>query len=296
MTDDGAAAGGSSPGAAMAGDPRLRGLLEVSPVWHTLDHHEAVGSTQDLALERLHGGTRPGLVVVADAQTAGRGRRGRSWRDAVQGPDGPANLAVTATVAVPGRAAGPGDGSGGGRGAGDGLGAGLVPFAAGLAVADAYAAAGATPTLKWPNDVLLDGRKAAGILVERHTVRGADVLLIGCGLDLDWRGVLRAGESDDWTSLAEAIGGPVDRVEVLLALLTGLGRAIGRLGSRPAQVLADYRGRCATLGQRVRVALPDGTSRSGRAVDLGADGRLLVAGDDGPFEVTAGDVAHVRPL
>ena len=265
-----------------ARDPRIRGLLEVSPTWNAVEHHEAVGSTQDLALERLHGGTGPGLVVVADAQTAGRGRRGRSWRDAVQGPDGPANLAVTAVVDVPGQGIGPG--------------AGLVPFAAGLAVADAYADAGVTPALKWPNDVLLGGRKAAGILVERHTVRGSDVLLIGCGLDLDWRGVVRSDDSADWTSLAEAIDGPVDRVALLVVLLTGLGRHVGRLGTQPAQVLEDYRHRCATLGERVRVALPDGTSRTGRAVELGSDGRLLIDGDDGPFEVTAGDVAHVRPL
>lgn len=262
-------------------DPRVRGLLEVSPVWHTLEHHAAVGSTQDLALERLRAGARPGLVVVADAQTAGRGRRGRSWRDAVLGPDGPANLAVTATVPVPGRGTGP---------------AGLVPFAAGLAVADAYVAAGAAPTLKWPNDVLLDDQKAAGILVERHTLRDADVLLVGCGLDLDWRGVDRAGDAAGWTSLAESIDGSVDRVEVLVALLTGLGRYIGLLGSRPDEVLAIYRGRCGTLGRRVRVALPDGRDRTGQASGLGDDGRLLVDGDDGPFAVTAGDVTHVRTL
>lgn len=277
------AAGDRVPGEAVAGfagDPRLRGLLEVSPVWHGLDHHAAVGSTQDLALEQLRAGARPGVIVVADAQTAGRGRRGRTWRDAVVGPDGPANLAVTATAAVPGGGTGPA--------------AGLVPFAAGLAVADAYAALGADPQLKWPNDVLLDDRKAAGILVERHTVAGADVLLIGCGLDLDWRGVDRAGDAAAWTSLAEAIDGPVDRVGVLIALLTGLGRYLTRLDAGPDEVLSIYRQRCDTIGRRVRVALPGGRERSGVAGGLGSDGRLLVDGDDGAFEVTVGDVAHLR--
>jgi BirA family transcriptional regulator, biotin operon repressor / biotin---[acetyl-CoA-carboxylase] ligase len=168
------------------------------------DHLDTVTSTNDLALAAVQEGRALGVVISADRQTAGRGRRGRPWTDDVAGPEGPGNLAVSVVVPAPQPHAA------------------LTPLAAGLAVAASYRAAGAAPALKWPNDVLLDERKAAGILVERHAAAGTDVVVIGCGLDLDWRGVSREGEAAAWTSLAESLGTPVDRGEVLAALLTAL--------------------------------------------------------------------------
>lgn len=258
-------------------DPRVREVLEVSPTWHTVEHHAEVGSTQDVALERLRQGVAPGLVVVADAQATGRGRLGRAWRDAVRGVSGPANLAVSATVAAPERAAS------------------LVPLVVGLAVADAYTGAGAQPRLKWPNDVLLAGRKAAGILVERHVVDQRPVLVIGCGLNLDWRGVERTDEERAWISVAEAIDAEVDRVAVLVALLTALSGGLGRVAARPDVVLGEYRARCATLGQRVRLEQPGRPPLEGDAVEVDADGRLVIAVGADRRPVDVGDVVHVRP-
>ncbi len=272
---------GSDPGAAGGQDLALHPAVVAAGSgggrWTQVHHIVEVTSTNDVALERLRTGGSAGLVVVADAQTAGRGRAGRDWVDAVRGPDGPGNLAVTATVPVRTQAAG------------------AVPLAAGLAVADAFRDAGATPTLKWPNDVLLDDRKACGILVERHDLPSGSVLLIGCGLDLDWRGVPREGEAAGWTSLAEALDAPVDRGAVLGALLAHLDRRLRVLARDPAALLTAYREACATVGRPVRVVLPGGTERTGVAHDLDEDGHLVVATDEGPLVVRAGDVVHLRP-
>jgi BirA family transcriptional regulator, biotin operon repressor / biotin---[acetyl-CoA-carboxylase] ligase len=263
--------------AGLANHPAVVAALAGGHRWTDVRHHAEVTSTNDVALERLRAGEAAGLVVVADAQTAGRGRAGRGWVDAVVGPAGPANLAVTASVPVRTGAVG------------------AVPLAAGLAVADAFRAGGGSPTLKWPNDVLLDDRKACGILVERHDLPAGSVLLIGCGLDLDWRGVPRDGDAAGWTSLAESLGAAVDRGVVLGALLTHLDRRLSVLERDPAALLTAYREMCATLDRKVRVVLPGGRERTGVARDLDADGHLVVATDAGPLVVRAGDVVHLRP-
>jgi BirA family biotin operon repressor/biotin-[acetyl-CoA-carboxylase] ligase len=247
-------------------------LLTGPSRWHTHEHHEEVGSTNDLAAAAAVDGGAPGLVVTADRQTAGRGRRGRTWEDQPAGR----SLAVSALVAVPPR------------------GATLVPLAAGLAVAEAYRRAGGASELKWPNDVLLpvgtgEPAKAAGILVERRD--GA--LVVGMGLNLDWRGVRRAGEQRGWTSLAEATAADVDRWTVLADLLRSLDERLRDVDTDPTRLLGAYRERCRTLGRRVRVETPAGEVH-GEAVDVGPDGALVLATDDGEVRVTAGDVVHVR--
>ncbi len=240
------------------------------------DHLDTVTSTNDLALAAVQEGRPLGIVVSADRQTAGRGRRGRAWTDDVVGPEGPGNLAVSVVVPAPQPRAP------------------LTPLAAGLAVAASYRAAGAAPTLKWPNDVLLDERKAAGILVERHSVAGADVVVIGCGLDLDWRGVTREGEAAGWTSLAESLGAPVDRGEVLAALLTALDGELTDLRGEDgadSTVLQRYREDCSTIGREVEVDLPGGVVVAGRAVDLDPEGLLVVDTARERVTVRAGDVS-----
>ncbi len=261
---------------------RLTSLLGGPLGWHTLVHEPEVASTNDVALAAVREGTPPGLVVVADHQTAGRGRLGRPWDDASSGGQ-VRSLTVSAVVALPT------------------ANASLVPLAAGLAVADALRRAGASPVLKWPNDVLLVGprdapAKAAGILVERHAVPRGEVLVIGTGIDLDWRDVPRAGDAGTWTSVAEAVGRDVDRAGVLVDLLRGLTVWLRSLPTDPLRLLSAYRDACATVGSDVRVTFPDGEVLEGRAVDLDRDGRLVVdASRTGKVAITAGDVEHVRP-
>ncbi len=260
--------------------PALADVVGPAGRWHTVLHLPEVSSTQDVALGRLRDGEPAGLVVVADRQHAGRGRAGRSWRDDVRTPrGGPANLAVTATVD-------------------EMAGMGLLPLVVGLAVADACAAAapsiGDAVCLKWPNDVRHRERKLAGILVERHEAAGAVVVLVGCGVNVDWRGVRRDDETSGWISVAEAAGSDVDRGALLAGLLDALSRRIEVLASNVTATLDAYRARCDTLGRDVRVELPGGRTLEGRAVDVDHDGRLLVAGDRGSQVVAAGDVVHLR--
>lgn len=287
--------------------PRVAALLDGPLGWHTLHHHPAVTSTSDVALELAQGGVPPGVIVVADHQTAGRGRRGRTWHDG--SGDGTArSLLVSVVLPVPEREAT------------------LTPLAVGLAVGDALRRAGTTPTLKWPNDVLLIERpagvapggvtgatpdaapdgvatsrtlataKCAGILVDRHTIGGGEALIVGVGIDLDWRGVDRGADQAAWTSVAEATGGDVDRGDVLADLLRGLSVWTRSVGTDPARTLLSYRDNCATVGRDVAVTFPDGERLEGRAIDLDREGRLIVdAPAVGQVAITAGDVEHVRP-
>jgi BirA family transcriptional regulator, biotin operon repressor / biotin---[acetyl-CoA-carboxylase] ligase len=265
---------------------RVAALLGGPLGWHTVVHEAEVTSTNDAALQRVRDGVPPGLVVVADHQTAGRGRLGRPWADASDEAAAGGevrSLTVSTVVALPDAHAG------------------LVPLAVGLAVADALGRAGAAPALKWPNDVLLpvaDGAlaKAAGVLVERHALPQGEVLVIGTGIDLDWRHVDRSGEAAAWTSVAESTGRDVDRGDVLADLLRGQAVWLRSLATDPVQLLTSYRDACATIGGSVRVTFPDGEVLEGRAVDLDRDGRLVVeAPGAAPVAVTAGDVEHVRP-
>ncbi len=264
----------------LADDPQLRAVFDGSTRWHRLRHEPVVGSTNDVALAELTDGAPPGLVVAADRQRAGRGRRGRAWLDDVVGATGPVNLAVTATVATPNRP-------------------GLTPLVAGIAVAATADDLGVCTGLKWPNDVLVDGEKLAGILVERHRTVGGDVVLIGCGVNVDWRGVRRDPAVGSWTSLAELTGDDVPRAQVLARLLHHLDAWLTVLTHEPAEVLTEYRRRSLTLATVVRVALPDDDVLQGEAVDIDTEGRLIVRRPDGggtdDVVVAAGDVVHLRP-
>lgn len=250
----------------------LAALLEGPSVWHTIEVLEEVGSTNDVLAERAAGAAPAGLVVVADRQTAGRGRRGRPWEDV----EPHRSLLVSTLLDAPAR------------------GATLVPLAAGVAVADAIRRTGVGARLKWPNDVLaaVDGelRKCAGILVERHDRH----LVVGMGVNVDWRGVPREGERTSWGSVAEALQGDVDRWGLLADVLRALEAWVRDVAGDPVRLLATYRARCTTLDRDVEVTLPSGELLTGRAVDVAPDGALLLDTPSGRATVAAGDVVHLR--
>lgn len=242
--------------------------------WEDPEWHASVDSTNVLALAD----PRPGRVVVARHQSAGLGRRGRTW----QSPAG-SSLAVTAVVPAPV----PAD-------------RGWLPLLAGLAVAEALGEGPyAVPArLKWPNDVLLAEagvwRKVCGVLAQgaRHTVHG-DVVVLGAGLNLrQSRAELPVATATSWRLVLGGDGFADDEAE------DWLGRYLGRLALRLAEPEAAreaYAGRCLTLGAEVVVHLPGERTHTGRAVGLGEDGSLLVEGDDGVRIHHAGDVVHLRP-
>ncbi len=263
-------------------------------IWGPLDVVASTGSTNADLLARAVAGTAAegtvapeGAVLVTEEQTAGRGRLGRSWSSV---PGGSLTFSVLLRPAAvrPDRR-------------------GWLPLLAGLAVVAAVRSAGVDAVLKWPNDVLAGSGatagKLAGILAEQSPDGAAVVLGIGLNVAAP-AGIAPVPPSAGGLSPASLLGAlPAGAVVSREALLLDL---LGQLEARyqafqvaadPAGsgLLAEYRARCVTLGQPVRVLLPGDRELAGVARDVDAEGRLLVAAGDGAeIPVSAGDVIHVR--
>jgi BirA family biotin operon repressor/biotin-[acetyl-CoA-carboxylase] ligase len=250
----------------------------VSAMWggewdiHRLDE---VDSTNTYVRHRARQGAPEGLVAVADHQTAGRGRLDRRW----ESPPG-SNL-LASVLLRPGC---------------DGGDVHLCAGAVALAGADACRQiAGVEPVLKWPNDLLLDGAKLAGILAEAEfDGPSLTAVVVGIGINVAWPGPDGAGGT-----CLDAVGGsaqPVDRSVLLDHLLGALAPRRVLLDQPPGRRLLaqEVRARCATLGQEVRVILA-GEELTGRATAIDEAGRLVVEAAFGPRAVSAGDVLHLRP-
>jgi BirA family biotin operon repressor/biotin-[acetyl-CoA-carboxylase] ligase len=220
-------------------------------------------STNAVAAERVRAGEPAGLVVVAEAQTAGRGRLDRSW---VSPPRAGLTFSVLLRPDLP-PVQWP-----------------WLPLWTGLAVATALRErAGVDAELKWPNDVLVDGRKLCGVLAE---VPEPGAVVLGIGLNV----TTRAEELPhaQATSLALAGGRTTDRDTLLRAVLRSLTSVLADQDA----ARAAYRERCSTLGRHVRVELPADVVVEGTAQAVDDDGRLVVDGT----AYGAGDVVHLRPV
>lgn len=146
--------------------------------------------------------------------------------------------------------------------------------------------------VKWPNDVLVENRKLAGILLERIEGPAA---VVGIGLNVTLREAEKPHEAATSLALEHAI--TTDRATIMAAVLRELAsryQSWVNADGDPAVVLPEYRELSATLGQAVRVELPDGAFLEGTARDLADDGRLIVDTADGPRPLAAGDVTHLR--
>lgn len=271
-----------------------RALVRRGGPWRSVRVVSGTGSTNADLSAAAADGAPEGTVLVAEQQTAGRGRLGRTWMS-------PARAGLHVSVLLrPGRPTADRPPVPASR-------YGWLPLLAGVALLTTVRRLAAVPAaLKWPNDLLVapDGgepaAKCAGILAE--TVPDADgtapVVVVGIGLNVS----LRAEElpRPDATSLALAGSACTDRDPLLRALLrelaTGYGEFRDAAGDPAASGLAAaYRAACGTLGRRVRVELPGGDHVSGAATDIDADGRLVVTPPAGaPVPLAAGDVVHVR--
>lgn len=256
-----------------------------------------VDSTNRYAADAARAGAPEGLVVLADLQTAGRGRRGRRW-------SAPAASAVLCSFLFRPR-----------LDAGD---LHLLPTLVGLAARRAClgAASGLDISLKWPNDLLVGERKLAGILSE--VVPGAPAaelgpaVVVGVGINVTWPAAGGGGEVGEVgegfdiqtaTSLAaESDGRQVDREAVATELVAAVNALYGGLfagaAGRPSRracmrLMSEYRSACSTIGSRVRVELID-EKFEGTALDVTDEGTLLVATRACVRTVDAGDVVHVR--
>lgn len=265
----------------------LRRALTEGPLgsWRRVDVVESTGSTNADLAERARAGEAEGAVLIADHQSAGRGRRDRVWT-------APPRAGIACSVLLR-----PAD---------------RVPpehwpwlsLLAGVAVTDALIrTCGLTARLKWPNDVLVpaDGRpgaelaKVAGLLAE--VVQPGPAVVLGIGLNVSQR--LDELPVPTATSLRLAGSATTDRAPVVKAVLRALAdryRDWTAAGGDPkAGLAAAYRERCVTIGSRVRAELPDGTSFEGLAEGVDDAGRLLIFADHRVHEVSAGDVVHIRP-
>jgi BirA family biotin operon repressor/biotin-[acetyl-CoA-carboxylase] ligase len=268
-----------------------RALVVPGGLWTRVDLHVETASTNFDAALAAREGAAEGLVVLAERQSAGRGRLGRRW-------ESPARSGLAVSVVL--RPADPRPDLGWPATPPNRY--GWLSLLAGVALAGSVSRIGELEAaLKWPNDLLVAERKCAGILAETVPTAGGGrpgAVVVGIGLNV----TLRADELPypEATSLRLAGATCTDRDPLLRALLRGFAewyaRWRGAGGDPEASGLREaYLDRCATLGQRVRVSLPDGTSITGLATDVDADGRLVVCDGDRVSAVAAGDVVHVRP-
>jgi BirA family transcriptional regulator, biotin operon repressor / biotin---[acetyl-CoA-carboxylase] ligase len=249
-------------------------LIVPGGFWQDVRVVAETGSTNSDLLAEARDGRAEGAVLVAEAQSAGRGRMGRAW---VSPPGAALTFSVLLRPAAVPQAR-----------------RGWVPLLAGVAVAQAVrAGTGVDASLKWPNDVQVNGAKLAGILAEQAD--GA--IVVGIGMNVSsGRDELPVATA---TSLAleGAEGVPAGRL--LIAMLGELGRryqawAGARGDAVGCGLHTEYQALCATLGREVRVSLPGGRTVTGVAAGVDQTGRLVVGSAAGPVPVSAGDVIHVR--
>ena len=230
-----------------------------------------IDSTNRWLLDEARNGARAGLVVIADEQTEGRGRRGRTW-------SAPAGSSLLVSVLLRPRLRG------------DDV--HVLTMAAALALRDAVEeVTGLRAGLKWPNDLVVGDRKLAGVLAEAeldgegHT----EAVVIGLGCNVEWPSIPPDLEGIA-TSCNLEVGHPVDRAQVLDVFLSRLAERLEHL----ADVPGEYRDALVTLGRTVRVDLGD-AAVIGTATGLDAAGRLVVTPDEGEaVTVAVGDVVHLR--
>jgi BirA family biotin operon repressor/biotin-[acetyl-CoA-carboxylase] ligase len=252
-------------------------LVGSGLLWRTIAVVDETGSTNADLLARAEAGDDiDGVVLIADHQTAGRGRHGRHWLT----PPG-AQLALSVAVST---ADVPAEGWG------------WLPLATGIAVADALAdVAGIEVGLKWPNDVVAGDGKLAGILAEVASPRS--LVVVGLGLNV----TLTAEEAPDPTATSLLMLGTsaTDRNVLASHILRELATRIARwrtAGGADHELIADYRRYSCTLGTRVRVSMPGDKEVVGDAVEIDELGQLTVDTGEQAVTVSAGDVTHLRPV
>lgn len=272
---------------------RLKASLRTRAFGQVLRYTPSTTSTNAdalLALQQPSATPIPhGSVFLTECQTAGRGRRGRTWHSPPQG-----NI-YTSVVVLP---------AAGGTRICPWL--SWIPLFAALATADALAATTGLPiSVKWPNDLLIDIKKIGGILCEQTTRPDKTIaIVIGIGLNINapldgFPEELKAGA----TTLAAEGGAPVDRVALLAELFLRLEQRLDRLPTDgPTGMISEFTQRCSTLGKTVRVSLEQGRIVEGVAESIGPDGclRLRVISDSAQpptsslLEVRSAEVVHLR--
>jgi BirA family biotin operon repressor/biotin-[acetyl-CoA-carboxylase] ligase len=254
----------------------LRPLLNTHDVGREVHWFEEIGSTSDRAKELADHDAEHGEVVVAETQTAGRGRRGRSWAS-------PARRNLYFSVVLrpdlpPVRAP-------------------ELTLVASLAICDALRQAGVDAGIKWPNDLLASGKKIAGILTELAAEPDrVNWVVLGVGVNVNSRREDFPEElRDGATSILLERGQPAPRVLFAAACFTALEAWLDRHDEEGFGVIREaWRERSVTLGREVTVKV-DGRELTGVAEDIDESGALRLRTADGVERIVSGDVTLLRP-
>jgi BirA family biotin operon repressor/biotin-[acetyl-CoA-carboxylase] ligase len=255
-----------------------------SPLAARVELHEELRSTQERARELARVGAPHGTLVVSKVQTGGRGRLGRRWGS----PPGGLWMSLVIRPGISTEMAA------------------RITQASAVGVAKALREFGAEVWIKWPNDLLVDGRKVCGILAEsssenvpvaakragRGEGRQLDFVVLGvgvnCNLDPEDLGVV----GREVATLRSELGHDLDLTELLGSVLSHLDAELGRIEDFGA-VLEDWRALNCTLGERVRVRR-FGEELVGTAMDLGPEGQLLLQTRNGLVELFEGEIEHLH--
>ena len=239
---------------------------------------DCTGSTNADVREAAQRTPSTSVVLFADEQTAGRGRRDRQWTMAHGG-----GLLVSFYVPWPA-----------------GVEAHAIPTALGVATVSAIASVGRHVHLKWPNDIVaIDDRKIGGMLSEAVTTAGTFAgVICGLGCNVAWpdREARALPGLENAVSLDSLGNARVDRDILARSLIEAFDHELDLVQSAGVAALYDrYRSVCTTIGREIRVDRADGTSLMGTATDVSIDGSLLVLVDGSQHRVDVGDVVHLRP-
>lgn len=257
---------------------RVEALLRTEQIGRPLRVFESVTSTNTIAAEWAEEGAPHGALVIADYQTQGRGRLGRTWR-AVAGQN------LTFSIIL--RPDCPPDRFG------------LLIIAASLAVAEAIeeVASPIRSTIKWPNDVLLSGKKCCGMLLESSLAgtltNSRQAVVLGIGMNVN-QADFPLELSDQATSILLEAGRRMDRAHLLAVVCAHLERRLGDVHTSPRNVRRDYMARMPDLGKpvRFRLSVRDGAVQ-GVALGIDEGGGLVLETDGGPRIFHAGEVTSV---
>jgi BirA family transcriptional regulator, biotin operon repressor / biotin---[acetyl-CoA-carboxylase] ligase len=254
----------------------LRPLLNTHDLGQVVHHFEEIGSTNDRARQLAEEGAGHGDLVIAEAQTGGRGRRGRSWSSP---PGRNAYFSVILRPDLPPARAPE------------------LTLLASVALCDALRLAGVPALIKWPNDLLVGGRKIAGILTELGMERGVvQWVVVGIGVNVN---AVEADFPEELRELATSVrlarGVPAPRALLVAACLTALEEWLDRHAEEGFEpVRRAWRERSDTLGREVVVRTEAG-ELVGTAEDVDADGALLLRVSGRVTRILSGDVLQLRP-
>ncbi|MEP0825422.1 MAG: biotin--[acetyl-CoA-carboxylase] ligase [Nitrososphaera sp.] len=251
----------------------LTKILDTSFVGRKVVFRETVDSTQDLALSLADKPDSLGMVVIAEQQKTGRGRHKRKWLS----PKGGVWLSVVLKPKIPiSRMT-------------------LLPFIAALAVCDAIKSTGLDARLKWPNDVMISGRKVAGILLDVSAevdVINYAVIGIGINANIDTQAISGRLDGIKITSISDELGHPIRRLELTKVLLENLEHYYLEMERRGSDaIIQKWKRNADMLGRKVTVIQNNKKTIDGIAVDVKNDGSLILRSESGDVEITSGDIS-----